>query len=815
MVGSLSEGGLGVELARVYVSSTIADLTEERQAVLEWLRLARHQAVDSYLPDSDTVRDSCLDDVAACDLYVLILGHRYGSQPPDGNPEGLSITQLEFRRAGECGIPRVALLRTSIPDVSLSDLANPQRLALVSAFRDEVARQVRPAQFSDPQGLIQGLSTGIQGQLDKLAKRDEGRAGPVAAARVLRLAPRPVFLAGREGLLAELDARLARDGVAGPRVAVLCGLGGAGKTSLAVEYAHRHLDEAGVCWQLPAEDPAVLAAGFAELAAQLGAAEGRDPVAAVHGMLAAAPAPWLLVFDNAPARASVSRFVPPSGPGRVLITSRNQLWPPGQALDVPVLDPQVAGEFLVSRTGDPDQRAALELAGELGGLPLALEQAAAYVQASGGSLAGYLASFLRRRADLLSRGEPIEYSETTATTWRLAFEDLQHAAPGAAGLLRLLAFCAPEAIPLRLLLQPRPGLAGQLAPEAAPVLVPLLEDELAVSDAIAALRRYSLARPAGDGLVSVHRLVQAVTAGQIPEGLRDAWRQAAAAVIDAAIPGDPLQSSAWPVFAVLLPHAQAALSAGNEAMGRIAGYLRRSGSYAAARDLYRGMVEDRVRVLGAEHPQTLAARADAAHLTGKAGDAAGARDQFAALLAVYERVSGPDHPDALIARAKVARFTGEAGDAAGARDQFAALLPVYERVLGPDHRDTLAIVRADLARFTGEAGDAAGARDQYAGLLAVVERVFGPDDPETLSDRANMARFTGEAGDAASARDQFTALLPVSARLLGPDHPNTLLARVRLARFTGEGGMRPGPATKAPRCCPSSSGSWAPSTRTP
>jgi hypothetical protein len=71
------------------------------------------------------VRDSCLDDVAACDLYVLILGHRYGFQPADGNPGGLSITHLEFRRAGECGIPRVALLRTSIPDVRLSDLEDP------------------------------------------------------------------------------------------------------------------------------------------------------------------------------------------------------------------------------------------------------------------------------------------------------------------------------------------------------------------------------------------------------------------------------------------------------------------------------------------------------------------------------------------------------------------------------------------------------------------------------------------------------------------------------------------------------------------
>jgi hypothetical protein len=187
-----------------------------------------------------------------------------------------------------------------------------------------------------------------------------------------------------------------------------------------------------------------------------------------------------------------------------------------------MLDTEVAAEFLVSRTGDADRRAALDLAVELGGLPLALEQAAAYVQANGGSLAGYLASFLRRRAGLLSRGEPTGYPETVATTWRLAFEDLQHAAPGAAGLLRLLAFCAPEAIPLRLLLQSCPGLAGRLAPKVALVLAPLLEDELAAGDAIAALRRYSLVTPSADGLVSVHRLVQAVTADQMPAELAQA-----------------------------------------------------------------------------------------------------------------------------------------------------------------------------------------------------------------------------------------------------------------------------------------------------
>jgi len=107
-------------MAKVYVSSTMADLEPERQAVLDWLRAARHQAIDSYLPDSDTVRKSALDDVATCDLYVLIVGHRYGFVPADDNPEGLSITQLEFRRAGECGIPRIALVRISIPDERLS-----------------------------------------------------------------------------------------------------------------------------------------------------------------------------------------------------------------------------------------------------------------------------------------------------------------------------------------------------------------------------------------------------------------------------------------------------------------------------------------------------------------------------------------------------------------------------------------------------------------------------------------------------------------------------------------------------------------------
>ena len=406
----------------------------------------------------------------------------------------------------------------------------------------------------------------------------------------VRLAPRPVYLAGREGLLTDLDTRLAdRQGQPGPRLVALCGLGGAGKTSVAVEYAHRHLAEVGVCWQFPAEDTAVLAAEFAVLAAQLGAREmvdPRDPVASVHAVLARAEAGWLVVFDNVPERASVAPFVPPAGPGRVLITTQNQHWPPGQALDVPVLDPEVAADFLVSRTGDADRAAARELAVEMGGLPLALEQAAAYMQATGTTLARYLPIFQARQADLLARGEASGHPVDVAATLGLALTRLADEAPAAAGLMRVLAFLASEPVPLALLLADEQA-ASLFGPEVAAAVGPLLGNPVAAGDAITALRRYSLVSPAGDGLVLVHRLVQAVTRAQLSEETAAQWKQAAAALVDAAVPAAPRLPTAWPVYAVLLPHGRAVLDLTGDTMSQIAQYLGASGSYPAARDLSR------------------------------------------------------------------------------------------------------------------------------------------------------------------------------------------------------------------------------------
>ena len=642
--------------------------------------------------------------------------------------------------------------------------------------------------------------THLQGQrLEGMLAQLAGLVMTLAAAgtatvtsQPVRLLPRPPFLAGREELLAGLDARLTGAGADGPRLVALCGLGGAGKTSLALEYAYRHLAEVGVAWQFACEDAAVLAAGFGELAAQLGTGglrDTRDPVASVHGVLAAYPQEWLLVFDNAPDRASVEAFLPPAGRGRVLITSRSALWPPRQLLDVPVLDTEARCRFFGQPHRRP-RRAGLRRAGRGDG------RAAAGAGAGRRLRPGY-----RRYLGRLSGRVPAAASGFAGAgradrVWRDGGGGLGAGVhPGGGVGARCRGGVAAAG-----LLRPRSGPAGPAAastarasrpasPEVMPVLAPLLGDALTVKDAVAALRQYSLVRPAGAGAVSAHRLVQAVTADQMPDQLRDAWRRATATVIEAAIPGGTRQPATWPACAVLLPHARVVLDLTSDGMERIATYLGSSGSYSAARDLFQ-LISDARRednAYGPEHRDTLTARGRHAYWTGEAGDRAGARDQFAALLPIEERVLGPEHPDTLSARSNLARWTGEAGDAAGARDRFAVLLPVRERVSGPEHPDTLA-TRGHLAYWTGEAGDAAGARDQFAALLPVRERISGAEHPDILVARANLAYWTGRAGDPASARDLFAALLPVSELVLGAEHPSTLATHAYLARWTGEAG---------------------------
>ncbi len=726
-------------------------------------------------------------EVRKADVYVGIIGFRYGS-PVRDKPEW-SYTQLEFEAATELTLPRLIFLldEDAVLPLPQSCLSDPLYADRQRAFREQVQEAGMTVQrVESPDQLAMLL---FQALID-LRQQIAGAATGTSVEAAVRLAPRPQFLAGRKDLLTDLEARLTREAGAWPRVVALCGLGGVGKTSVAVEYAYRQLARCAVVWQLAGEEPATLAAGFGELSVQLGLRDGRgagDPVSAVHAMLARR-SDWLLVFDNVPDPAAVRSSLPPAGRGVVLITSQYPHWPGGQALEVSALGSDEAAAFLLARTGADraEEQAADELAGELGGLPLALEQAAAYMQAAGRGIGGYLGLFRRRRSGLLERGNPAGYDKRVTTTWALAMTELGQETP-AAGLLRFVASCAPEDIPLHLLLRSRPELAKKFARDVAALLVPLLEDELVCDDAIAALRRYSLISAPRNGLISVHRLVQEVTMAQIPADLAAAWRGAAGVVIDAALPGNPGNPANWPIFAKLLSHARVTLDPASHGMHKCARYLGAAGNYLAACAVQRQVLTARTAGLGTEHPATLAARADLARWTGEAGDAAAARDQFAALVPVMAEALGAECPDTLGSRANLAYWTGEAGDAAAARDQFAELVPVMERLFGAEHHDTLT-TRINLARWAGQAGDMAAARDQFAALVPIRERVSGPEDPDTLTDQANLAYWTGEAGDAAAARDQFAELVPVMERVLGAGHPDTLKARINLASISGRAG---------------------------
>jgi hypothetical protein len=182
--------------------------------------------------------------------------------------------------------------------------------------------------------------------------------------------------------------------------------------------------------------------------------------------------------------------------------------------------------------------AAWELAVELGGLPLALEQAAAYLRATGTTLARYLPLFRARQADLLTRGEVAGHQADVAATLGLALSRLADQAPAAAALMRVLAFLAPEPVPLALLAAGEQG-AARPGPETAAGIGVLPGDPVAAGDAITALRRYSLVTSAGDGLVLVHRLVQAITRVQLTADEASRWEQAAAALVEQTVPPDP------------------------------------------------------------------------------------------------------------------------------------------------------------------------------------------------------------------------------------------------------------------------------------
>jgi len=593
------------------------------------------------------------------------------------------------------------------------------------------------------------------------------------------LPTRPGLFVGRAEELARLDAALAAPG----GTVAVHGLGGIGKSTLAAHWAAAHASDHALTWWITAATPADIDTGLAALAAALQPAlSGVLPLEALREgavQWLAAHKGWLLILDNVTGPADVAPLLARTPTGRYLITSRRATGWYGTAASVPlnVLADAEAADVLteiVTYYGPRDLDGVAELCEELGYLPLAIEQAGAFIAETGTTPREYLALLDQYPATMYrASAEGGDASRTIARIWdvtldRLAGEPL----PGR--ILRVLAWYAPDAIPRSLL-------GGQA-------------DPTALLGALGRLAAYSMLTVT-EGTLAMHRLVQAVARTPDPDiphrngRAIDQARDMATILLAAAVPRNPVDPSGWPSWRALLPHIDALAShVQPEAdtpvtawlLSAAGVFLHNQGAVSRAIAYHERVLAVSTRIMGDDHPNTLATRYNLAADYHIAGDLRRAIPLYERALADSTRVLGEDSPQTLNLRSNLAGAYQQAGDLGRAIPLHEQALADSVRILGDDHPDTLTSLSnlADAYRSAGDLGRSISLNEQ---ALASSIRVLGEDHPQTPMFRQNVAAAYSARGDLGRAIPLYEQALADSVRILGEDHPQSLTSRHNLA----------------------------------
>jgi DNA-binding SARP family transcriptional activator len=674
------------------------------------------------------------------------------------------------------------------------------RLLMLSLYRSgrqaealEAYRRVRDTLAEelgiDPGRALQELEAAILSQdpsLDWIPSAGSSTAqpspeAPPAAAgprsQVWNVPARNPHFTGRNDMLAELRRRL-HAGEATLVVQALYGLGGVGKTQLALEYAHRFAADYDLVWWIDAEQPVLLPDQLAALASRLDLPTTRPVADTVELVLAELRGRdrWLLIFDNAERPQDVVDYRP-GGAGHVLVTSRYLGWGAlGGRLEVDVLTRAETIALLRARIPSMSEELADKLAAELGDLPLAAAQAAAYLEQTDLPAVDYLRRFRTRRADLLARGEVLGYAGRIDTTWALSLERLRSQDPAAVPLLELAAFLAPEPIPLTLFADHPELLDEPLRATAA--------DLDALADTVGTLVGYSLARRHPDGF-QVHRLVQAVIRHQLPPDRQQATARRVVELLTAASPGDPEDPASRAAYAQLAPHVLAIAPrgdyspAGRQLILDTARYLHAKGDSFGSRAVCEQLLDRWREILGPDHPDTLTAASTLTPAVLAVGEAEAARVLGEDTLQRCRRVLGPDHASTLTVAAALTAAWVQGGKVASARALAEDTLQRCRRAFGPDHATTLWAMGA-LSHALVQVGKAEAARVLGEDTLERCRRVLGPDHTTTLWAAAEVTGALASVGKAEAARVLGEDTLQRCRRVLGPDHAITLVAAASL-----------------------------------
>ncbi|MEV5321731.1 FxSxx-COOH system tetratricopeptide repeat protein [Streptomyces sp. NPDC052687] len=647
---------------------------------------------------------------------------------------------------------------------------------------------------------------------------------------------------GRQALLRAVEEQLSAQDTAAVLPHALHGLGGVGKSQLALEYIYTHQHQYKVvCW-IPAEREPMILAALAGLAAQLGVAPRQDSVGAptantavpavLDALRSGSPYDnWLLVFDNAEDIEVVRRYFPTNGPGKVIVTSRNRGWERvATPLPVNVFEREESIELLQRRLPALPDEDADRLARALGDLPLAVEQAGAWLAVTGMLVDEYLDMLEQRSPDILEldTGHP-DYPVNVAAAWDISLERIEEKNPGARQLLDICASMAPEPIP-------RSMLRGSRGISITPEVDPLLRESIKLNRAIRDLSQFSLIKvdPRSDTL-QMHRLLQTVLLAKLAPEERERMRDAAHLLLSAAKPGDYGSSLEWRAYQRLLPHILASravtstdtfvrelvystvlflyywgdhegaadlgrqawtawLAASGEEDGHV---LRMAKSYAfmlrqigqipesipiteqALKASRRTDVDPEVLI------DSLCEMADARRYQGRFAEA---RDLGKEATELARSLFGPDDPTTL-------RATHSWGVDLRLCGQFREALPLdqenarqRELLLGPASFFTLNTLNG-LSIDMRESGNYPEARDFQEGVYRSARSAFGDEHPLTLRIARNLAVCRRRDGALEEAAELAAETLRRFNARYGPDHADSLSTAVNYAvdqRLAGE-----------------------------
>jgi tetratricopeptide (TPR) repeat protein len=593
--------------------------------------------------------------------------------------------------------------------------------------------------------------------------------------------PRNPNFTGRNDLLAELHERLRAEQETAVLPHALHGMGGVGKSQLTVEYLYRHLNDYDVVWWIPAERTTQIGSALVDLAQRLDLRAGNEASTAVPAVLEALRrgepyANWLLVFDNAESPESVRPYFPSGGTGNLLITSRNPQWAnTARPLEVNVFLREESKALLRLRGPEISDEDADRLAEELGDLPLAVEQAAAWRAETGMPAEEYLRLLEEKRVDLLELSAPLDYQIPVIAAWNVSLDQLETKNPAALQLLQVCSFCAPEPIARGLFT----GVRGRsLSPE----LDAAVADPIRLGRVIREIGRYSLAKiDHRTNSIQMHRLVQAALVSRMTDEDQDRMRRAAHLLLAANDPDDPHNAHHWGRYAELFPHVIASGAVESDdawTRGLIVNevrYLYRWGDYDAGRELAQRAYDTWRERLGKDNAQTLEVARWLGFVLFSMGRYAEAAELNARVLETYQAAFGADHEDTLDALGNVAIDRRVQGDFATALELAKTVHQGSVRALGLDDPDTLRAAH-NVGVSLRLTGDFASARDLDQQTWDRKIQIYGQDHPVSLVTWLGLILDIRELGDYLTALTYQRDIYAQCRRLLGDNNPFTLSA---------------------------------------